>query len=58
MGYTLIVKDKCCSIYLKIKLVVKAPLVNSLYLIDVSSYNLQMDGTLKKSKQDVNDAYL
>ena len=40
MGYTLIIKDKCCSIYLGSKLVATAPLVNSLYLINVSSYNL------------------
>ena len=46
MGYTLIIKDKCCSIYLGSKLVVTAPLVNGLYLIDVSSYNLQMDVAL------------
>ena len=48
----------CCSIYLGSKLVVTAPLVNGLYVIDVSSYNLQMDVALKKSKQDVNEAYL
>ena len=58
MGYTLIIKDKCCSIYLGSKLVVTAPLINGLYLIDVSSYNLQMDVALKKSKNDVNKAYL
>ena len=58
MGYTLIIKDKCCSIYLGSKLVVTAPLVNGLYLIDVSSYNLQIDVALKKSKQGVNEAYL
>ena len=58
MGYTLISKDQCCSIYLGSKLVVAAPLVNGLYLIDVSSYNLQMDVALKKSKQGVNEAYL
>ena len=58
MGYTLIIKDKCCSIYLGSKLVVTTPLVNGLYLIDVSSYNLQMDVALKKSKQGVNEAYL
>ena len=58
MGYTLIIKDKCCSIYLRSKLVVTAPLVNGLYLVDVSSYNLQMDVTLKKSKHDVTKAYL
>ena len=40
MGYTLIIKDKCCSIYLGSKLVATVPLVNCLYLIDVSSYNL------------------
>ena len=50
MGYTLIIKDKCCSIYLGSKLVVTIPLVNGLYMIDVSSYNLQMDVALKKSK--------
>ena len=58
MGYTLIIKDKCCSIYLGSKLVATAPLVNGLYLIDVSSYNLQIDVALKKSKQGVNEAYL
>ena len=58
MGYTLILKDKCCSIYLGSKLVFTVPLVNGLYLIDVSFYNLQMDVALKKSKQGVNKAYL
>ena len=58
MRYTLIIKEKCCSIYLGSKLAATAPLVNGLYLIDVSSYNLQMDVALKKSKQDVNEAYL
>ena len=58
MGYTLIIKDKCCSIYLGSKLVTTAPLVNGLYMIDVSSYNLPMDVTLKKSKHGVNEAYL
>ena len=58
MGYTLIIKDKCCSIYLRSKLFVTTPLVNTLYLIDFSSYNLQMDVALKKSKQGVNEAYL
>ena len=58
MGYTLIIKDKCCSIYLGSKLVVTEPLVNGLYLIDVSSYNIQMDVALKKSKQGMNEAYL
>ena len=50
MGYTLIIKDKCCSIYLGSKLFAKAILVNVLYLIDVFSYNLQMDVSLNKSK--------
>ena len=58
MGYNLIIKDKCCSIYLESKLIVTAPLVNGLYLIDVSSNNLQMDVALKKSKHGVNEAYL
>ena len=58
MGYTSIIKDKCCSIYLGSKLVATAPLVNGLYVIDVSSYNLQMDVALKKSKHGVNKAYL
>ena len=58
MGYTLIIKDKCCYIYFESKLVDTAPLVNGLYLIDVFSYNLQIDVALKKSKQDVNKAYL
>ena len=58
MRYPLIIKDKCCSIYLGRKLVVTAPLVNGLYLIDVSSYDIQMDVALKKSKQGVNEAYL
>ena len=58
MGYTLIIKDKCSSIYLGSKLVAMTPLVNGLYLIDMFSYNLQMDVALKKSKQDVNKAYL
>ena len=50
MGYTLIIKDKCCSIYLGSKEAATTPLLNGLYLIDVSSYNLQMDVALKKSK--------
>ena len=58
MGYTLIIKDKCCSIYLGSKLVDTGPLVNDLYLIDVFSYNLQIDVSLKRSKQGVNEAYL
>ena len=58
MGYRLIIKDKCYSIYLKSKLVAMTPLVNDLFLINVSCYNLQMDVTLKKSKHDVNKAYL
>ena len=58
MGYTLIIKDKCCYIYLGSKLVVTAPLINGLYMIDVSSWNLQMDVALEKSKQGVNEAYL
>ena len=58
MGYTLIIKDKCCSIHLGSKLVATAPLVNGLYVIDVSSYNLQIDIALKKSKHGVNEAYL
>ena len=49
MRYTLIIRDKCCSVYLGSKLVVTAPLVNGLYLIDVSYYNLQIDVALKKS---------
>ena len=57
MGYTLIIKDKFCSIYLGSKLVATSPLVNGLYLIDVSSYNLQMDVSLKKSKNGVNKSY-
>ena len=58
MGYTLIIKDKCFSIYLGSKLVPGTPLVNGLYLIDVSSYNLQKDVSLMKSKHDGNEAYL
>ena len=58
MGYTLIIKDKCCSLYLGSKLVATAPLVNGLYLIDVSSYNLQIDVSLKKSKHDMTEIYL
>ena len=58
MGYTLITKDRYSSVYLGSELVVTTPLVNGLYLIDISSYNLQMDVALKNSKQDVNDAYL
>ena len=58
MGYTLIIKDKWCSIYMESKLVATAPLVNGLYLIDISPYNLQIDVSLKKSKHDVNEAYL
>ena len=58
MGYPLIIKDKCCSIYWGSKLVATAPLVNGLYLIDVSSYNLQMDVALMKCIQYVNEAYL
>ena len=34
------------------------PLVNGLYLIDLSSYNLQADVAIKKSKQSVNESYL
>ena len=37
IGYTLIIKDKYCSIYLGSKLPSMTPLVNGLYLIDVSS---------------------
>ena len=43
---------------LRSKFFVTTPLVNALYLIDVSSYNLQMDVALKKSKQGVKEAYL
>ena len=50
IGYTLIIKEKYCSIYLGSKLVSMTSLVNGLCLNDVSSYNLQMDVTLKKSK--------
>ena len=49
--------DKCCCIYMGSKLVIKTPLVNGLYLIEVCSYNLQMDDSVKKNKQDVNKAY-
>ena len=35
-----------------------APLINGLYLIDVFSYNLQIDVAHKKSKHDANEAYL
>ena len=35
MEYTLMIKDKCCSIYLGSKVVGTEPLVNGLYLIDV-----------------------
>ena len=35
-----------------------APLVNGLYLIDVSSYKLQVGIALKKSKKSVNESYL
>ena len=58
MGYTLIVEDKCCSIYLRSKLVATNPLVNGLYLINVSSNNPKIDVALKKSKQDMIEAYL
>ena len=58
MGYTLIIKDKCCFIYLGSKLVATTLLVKDLYLIDVSSYYIQIDVTLNKSKHDVNGAYL
>ena len=58
MGYMLIIKDKCCSIYLGSKLVATTPLINVLYLSDVSYYNLQIDGALKESEHDVNEAYL
>ena len=37
MVYILISKGKCCSIYLRSKLVATTPLVNGLYMIDVSS---------------------
>ena len=33
-------------------------MVNGLYMIDVSSYNLQVDIALKKSKWSVNESYL
>ena len=39
-------------------MVVTTPLVNDLYMIDVFSYNIQMDVALKKSKHGVNEAYL
>ena len=40
------------------KLVVMIPLFNGLYVIDVSSHNLQVNGPLKKSKHIVNEFYL
>ena len=40
MGYTLIIKDKRYSIYFRSELVTMTPFFNSIYLIDVSSYNL------------------
>ena len=58
MGYTLIIEDTFCSIYLRSKLVATTPLVNGLYLINVSSENPKIDVALKKSKQDVIEAYL
>ena len=58
MGYTLIIKDKGCSIYSGSKLVTTTPLINDFYLIDVSSDNLQMVVSIYKSKRDVNEAYL
>ena len=58
MGYALNFKNKCCSFYFGSKLVAKIPLVNSLYMIDISSYNLQVDVVIKKSKQIVNEFYL
>ena len=38
-GYIVITKDKFCSNHLGSKLVATSPLINGLYLIDVSSYN-------------------
>ena len=58
MGYVLTFKNKCCSIYFGSKLIATTPLVNGLYMIDVYSYNLQVDIALKKSKQSVNESYL
>ena len=39
-------------------MVATTPLVNDLYLINISSYNLQVDVALKNSKQSVNESYL
>ena len=58
MGYALNFKTTCYSIYFGSKLVATTPLVNGLYMIDVSSYNLLNDIALKKSKQSVNESYL
>ena len=55
MGYVLTFNNKCSSIYFGRKLVATTPLVNGLYMIDVSSCNLHVDVDLKKSKQSVND---
>ena len=58
MSNTLTIKNKFRSIYFRSKLVVTTRLVNGLYLIDVSSYNLQVGLSSKKSKQSKNEAYL
>ena len=58
MVYTLIIKDNYCSIYFGSKLADMTPLFNGLYPVNVSSYNLQVDVALKKSKQSVNESYL
>ena len=58
MCYLLTFKNKWCSIYFGSKLVATKTLVNGLYMIDVSSYNLQVNIALKKSKQSVNESYL
>ena len=50
MAYALNFNEKFYIIYFGSELVSTIPLVNSLYLIDVSSYNLQVDVALKKSK--------
>ena len=46
MGYTLIIKDKHYYIYFRSELVTMTALFNSIYLIDVSSYNLLIDVNL------------
>ena len=55
MRYASTFNNKCCSLYFESQLVATASLVNGVYLIDISSYNIQVVAALKKSKQSVNE---